>query len=181
MWSVIAPIVNFNPIKSSARVPGDKVPDKLPAFCRSPVAGRMGVSFHQIEVVNGIPDREAARRAFTAQLGPRWSGINDCPPHVQALFAAYALKGSQRREESDELLGRLSLCWTPKGGFKMTSEIASEVKKLIRDPEVGGKALEIDRSTCLSHNRPARSSKMGALDGWRFSAGAILVGAWCRP
>jgi intracellular multiplication protein IcmP len=141
MWPVISPIVDFNPIKSSARAPGDTVPDKLPMFAEA-LSPEEWISWHRIPVTNGIADRETTRRAFLLQLGPRWNGLDGQPPYILALFAAFALKGVQRREESDELLGRLALCWSASGGFKMTPKVAEEVEKLIRDPKVGGKALD---------------------------------------
>src|SRR5262249_5979812 len=109
MWPVISPIVNFNPIKSSARVPGSPVPDKLPLFAEA-LSPEEWISFHRIPVTNNIPDREATRRAFLLQLGPKWNGASGQPAYVQALLAAFALKGVQKREESDDLLGKIALC-----------------------------------------------------------------------
>lgn len=141
MWPVIMPIVHFNPTKSS-RVPGTAVPDKLPLFAEA-LSPEEWIAWHRIPVTNGVPDREAARRAFLLQLGPRWKGTGGLPTYMLALFAAFALKGVQRRDECEALLGKLALSWTPGPGFKLTAEIMSEVKRIIRDPEIGGKALEI--------------------------------------
>ena len=142
MWPVIAPIVDFNPIKKSARIPGSKMPEKLPLFAEA-LSPEEWVSWNRIPVINDVPDRESTRRAFVAQLGGRWEGIEKTPLYYQALFAAFALRGVQRREESEELLGRFSLCWSEKGGLALTPEIKSEIRKLVRDPAVGGQALEL--------------------------------------
>jgi intracellular multiplication protein IcmP len=176
MWPVISPIVNFNPIKSSARTPGSMVPDKLPLFAEA-LAPEEWISFHRIPVTNGIAERETTRRAFLLQLGPRWNGIEGQPPHIRGLFAAFALKGVQRREESDDLLGRLSLGWSPKGGFTITSDIKAEVDKLIRDPEIGGKALEAATSFAWR-----ATALLGVLQ-WARAMGGVLAPAqflWLR-
>ena len=110
IWPVITPITNFNPAKTSARILGSPMPDKTPLFAEA-FAPEEWLSYHRIEVVNGVPDREAARRAFLAQLGPRWSGFASLPVYMQLLAAAFALKGVQRRDESDDFLGLISTCW----------------------------------------------------------------------
>lgn len=175
MWPVIAPIVNFNPTKI-ARVFGSKIPDKLPMFAEA-FAPEEWVSWHRITVTNGIPEREATRRAFIQQLGPRWNGIEGLPPFMQGLYAAFALKGAQKREESDDLLGRMSLCWNHKSGFKMPVALASEIKKLVKDPQIGGLADDIVK------NFAYRSTAMLGLLKWARSQGGVLAPAqflWLR-
>jgi intracellular multiplication protein IcmP len=176
MWPVIAPIVNFNPIKSSARTPGSTVPDKLPLFAEA-LSPEEWISWHRIPVTNGVADRETTRRAFLLQLGPRWNGIEGQPDHVRALFAAFALKGVQRREESDNLLGQISLCWTPKGGFALTSELISEINKLLGDAEIGGKAIDIAAQSAY------RTTAMLNVLRWARMMGGVLAPAqflWLR-
>lgn len=141
MWPVINPIVNFNPIKSSARTPGDTIPDKLPLFAEA-LSPEEWTSFHRIPVTNGTVDREVTRRALILQLGPRWTTIQEQPAYYQALFAAFALKGSQKREESDEFLGKVSLCWDAKSGFHMTPGVASEVKRILGDQKLIEKTVQ---------------------------------------
>jgi len=167
MWPVIWPIVNFNPNKFSARRPGDKIPDKIPPFAEA-FSPEEWIAWHRIPVVNNIPDREAVRRAFLLQLGPRWHGIEGMPVHVQALFAAYALKGVQRREDSDHLLGELSLCWSVEHGLKISSQLMGKIKQLIKDPEVGGKAAEI-----ASQHAYRTTAMIGILKWARFQGGVL--------
>ncbi|MDR3451048.1 MAG: hypothetical protein P4M15_15120 [Alphaproteobacteria bacterium] len=175
MWPVISPIVKFNPSKQG-RILGGEVPDKLPIFAEA-LAPEEWIAYHRIPVVNRIPNRDAVRRAFIQQLGPRWTGITGAPPHIRALFAAFALKGAQKREESDAMLGRLALAWSPDKGFKMESELASEIDKIIADPELGGKALKIAdqfawRTTAL----------LGVLRWARAQGGVLAPGqfVWVR-
>ncbi len=176
MWPVITPILRFNPAKVSARMLGGEVPDKLPLFAEA-LSPEEWVSWHRIPVANGIPDREASRRAFILQLGPRWHGPENEPPHIRALFAAYALKGAQKREESDALLGELSKCWTPEHNFVLSAKMEAEVKRILRDPDSGGAAANIAaqyayRTTAL----------MGVLR-WARMNGGVLAPAqflWVR-
>ncbi len=176
MWPVISPVINFNPAKHSARIPGQEVPDKLPPFAEA-LSPEEWVSFNRIKVTNGIPEREAVRRALVSQLGPRWVDHENLPPHVAGLYAAFALKGAQKREECDELLGKLAKSWSLEGGFKMSPELAAEVKKAIKDPNIGGKAAEVAgkhawRATAL----------LGVLKWGRFMGGVLAPGqfVWLR-
>ena len=176
MFPVIAPIVNFNPIKSSARIPGSPVPDKLPLFAEA-LSPEEWISFHRIPVTNNIPEREATRRAFLMQLGPRWNGFNGQPSYVQALGAAFALKGSQKREESDELLGKISLCWSASGGITLTSDVASEVRRTIKDSKLGGEAIAIGEKHAY------RTTAILAMLQWARARGGVLAPAqflWVR-
>ena len=177
MWPVITPIINFNPTKHSARSPGQAVPDTLPLFAEA-LSPEEWLSFHRIPVVNGIPDRDAVRRAFAQQLGPRWQGeLTSLPPYMMALCAAFALRGAQKREESDELLGRLAQCWTPEHGFSMSWELAAEVRKIALDPEVGGKAL------AAANGHAYRTTAMLRILKWARMNGGVLAPAqfvWVR-
>ncbi|MDX2027455.1 MAG: hypothetical protein SFW62_02335 [Alphaproteobacteria bacterium] len=167
MWPVISPIVNFNPSKFSARRPGDPVPEKLPPFAEA-LSPEEWIAWHRIPVVNGIPDREAARRAFLLQLGPRWNGIDTTPPYVQALFAAFALKGVQKREDSDNLLGRLSLCWSSSGGLNLPSTIMDEVRRINRDSAIGGEAIK-----SADQHAYRATAMLGTLRWARFMGGVL--------
>lgn len=167
VWPVIAPIVNFNPAKSSSRVIGDPVPSKLPLFAES-LAPEEWLSYHQVNVVKSLPEREAMYSAFAMQLGPRWAGYGKLPPYIQALVAAFALKGVQKRDESDELLGRISLCWSDKKGFKLTPELASEIKGLLKDPKVGGEAQKI-----IEKHAYRSTAVLGMLKWARFMGGVL--------
>jgi hypothetical protein len=175
MWPIISPIVKVNPTKTG-RILGAEIPDKLPMFAE-PLSPEEWVSWCRIAVVNGIPDRDSARRSFIQQLGPRWNGIESAPPHVRALFAAFCVKGAQKREESDDLLAKLALSWTPEKGFRMDSELADKVDKIIRDPEVGGKGVPV----CDQH--AWRTTALLGLLRWSRSMGGVLAPAqflWVR-
>jgi intracellular multiplication protein IcmP len=135
------------------------------------------ISYNRIPVVNGIPDRDATRRAFQLQLGPRWKGFDNLPPYLQALIAAFALKGAQKRDESDEFLGKISVGWNEKEGFTIDSKLMEEVKKILADPKVGGKALEVAK------NFAYRSTAVLGILKWARFMGGVLAPAqflWLR-
>lgn len=177
MWPVISPIVNFNPIKSSARAPGDPVPSKLPLFAEA-LSPEEWIAFHRIKVVNNIPDRDTARRAFLLQLGPRWNGSYEGQPaYIRALCAAFALKGVQRREESDDMLGEISQCWSAGGGLNLSLPLAGKIDQLLKDDKVGGQALP------FANNHAYRTTAMLEMLRWARSRGGVLAPAqflWLR-
>lgn len=176
MWPVIMPIVNFKPAEFSSRISGSKMPDKMPLFAEA-MTPEEWVSWNKIPLRNGVPDKESMRRAFGAQLGPEWVGISNLPPYILALFAAFALKGVQKRDECDELLGKLALCWTHTTGFKMDAKLTAEVTKIAKDPEVGGRALE----TAAKH--AYRTTALLAVLKWARFMGGVTAPAqflWLR-
>lgn len=176
MWPVIAPIVDFNPIKYSARIPGDEVPDVIPPMAEA-FSPEEWLSWHRIKVTNGIPERESTRRAFLLQLGPRWNGFDGLPVYMQGLLAAFALKGVQKREQSDQFLGKMAPYWSLKGGFKLPSEIVSEIRKILDDPKIGGKALDIGKDYAY------RTTAMMGILRWARMQGGVLAPAqflWLR-
>jgi len=175
MWPIISPIVKFNPSKTG-RILGDKVPDKLPLFAEA-LSPEEWVSWNRIPVVNGIPDRDAARRAFVRQLGPRWNGIDALPLHMRALLAAFALKGAQKREDSDKMLGNLALSWSPEKGFRPDGNLVSEINKILRDPEMGGKI------GAVADKHAWRTTAMLSALRWARANGGVLAPAqfiWVR-
>ncbi|MGB9152045.1 MAG: hypothetical protein WCD70_03045 [Alphaproteobacteria bacterium] len=175
MWPIISPIVKFNPSKSG-RILGDPVPDKLPIFAEA-LSPEEWISWCRIPTVNKIPDRDATRRSFIRQLGPRWAGIAAAPLHMRALIAAFALKGAQKREDSDDFLGRIAMSWSPEKGFRPDSTLIGEIDKILRDPETGGKIAPVaDKFAWRT------TAMLGALQ-WARSNGGVLAPAsflWLR-
>ena len=175
MWPIISPIVKFNPSKTG-RILGEAVPETLPLFAEA-LSPEEWISWNRIAVVNGIPDRDATRRAFIRQLGPRWTGIESAPAHVRALFASFALKAAQKRDESDNLMGEIALCWSPKLGLRLTSDVIAKIDKAIRDPEIGGKL------TSIADKHAWRTTALLGVLQWARSMGGVLAPAqflWLR-
>lgn len=176
MWPIISPIVKFNPSKSG-RVLGSTVPEKLPIFAEA-LSPEEWISWNRIPLANGIPERDAVRRAFIQQLGPRWTGdIPSLPLHIRALLAAFVLKGIQKREESDVFLGRLAEAWSPEKGFSPSFELVADIKKILNDPARGGKIVPF-----LNHHAWRTTAILGALQ-WARNNGGVLAPAqflWIR-
>ncbi len=177
VWKVIAPVVSFNPSTHSARVLGGRVPQKMPLFAEA-LSPEEWLSFHQIPIVKGIPRREEVHRALLLQLGPRWTGTyQELPFYMQALLAALALKGVQKRDESDNLLGRISACWSEKKGMSFPPELVSEIKKILKDPAIGGEVLNVAK------NHAFRTTAVIGVLKWARFMGGVLASAqflWLR-
>lgn len=141
-WPVITPITKINPAAGPQRAPGDALPEKLPLFAES-LSPEEFVAFNHIPVVGRMVDREAATRAFTRQLGPRWQGWDKLPTHYRALAAVFAIKGARQREEADKLIGDIARCWSPGAGLVLTGKVSARVDQILRDPKWGGEAAKI--------------------------------------
>jgi intracellular multiplication protein IcmP len=171
-WPVISPIIHFKPAETSARVPGDTLPEKLPFFAES-LTPEEWVAYNRIPVQNGIPDKDEVRRLCTLQLGPRWSKnlnfVQRQPLYIQALIAAFALKGVQKRQQSDDFLGEIAKYWTPAGGLVLPAKIQSEIAAILNDPAVGGKAL------ALSAAYAYRTTALLGILRWARDMGGVLA------
>jgi len=138
-FPTIAPFVAFDPANQPARSPGDPVPEKLPLFAEAPFPEEW-LAYHDVPVEGGrIKDLNKAWYALAEQLGQRWQGPLKLQPHAQALYAAFALRFARKRKESEELLNELAVLWTSKDGIKIPLKLRAKVRKIIKDPKVGGK------------------------------------------
>ncbi len=125
------------------------------------------------------------RRAFLFSNWARAGTVSKASrPMLRALIAAYALKGVQKREESDDLLGRLSTCWSPSGkGFIMTPRNRRQNRQMSATPQ----DRRPSRWTHAANQHAYRTTAMlgvtqvGAHDGRRSGSGAIFVDARHRP
>ncbi|MGE3769328.1 MAG: hypothetical protein AB7G06_00040 [Bdellovibrionales bacterium] len=141
VWPVIKPIVNFNPALTSSRLPGQPVPLDLPVFAES-LSPEEWVAWAKIPFRGGVPDKEAIRQALSLQLGPKWDGAKGLRAHHRALLAAFALKGAQKRKESDDLLGAVAGCWNPKTGLRLSPAVQAQINAVWRDSGVIQPALD---------------------------------------
>lgn len=137
-FPVIAPFVRFDPRKQPSRIPGQAVPSKLPLFAEA-LSPEEWVAFHGIRYQGNQLDINKAWQALGQQLGQRWQGPLKLQPHAQALYAAFALRHARKRRESEDLLNRLSLLWSAEKGMSIPLKMRGEIRKIIKDPKVGGK------------------------------------------
>lgn len=131
-----APITKFNPLKDNFRMPGQAIPEKLPAFAEA-LTPEEWVAYHSLPIQDGKIDRDAARRALSQQLGGRWEGAKALPLWGQALFVAFSLKANGKREAGDNFLQELAQAWQPGKGLVLTAKQKQFVKKNLIDPQVG--------------------------------------------
>ncbi|HEX2752202.1 MAG TPA: type IV secretion system protein [Alphaproteobacteria bacterium] len=139
-FPTIAPFLNFDPRKLPFRAPGSPVPAQLPLFSEA-LTPEEWLAYNEVPMSGGKMDVGRAYHALTKQLGKRWQGARKLPIHMQGLFAACALKHVRKRGPSDELLNAMARSWTPEKGFSPDGKLVSEIRKVIKDPKIGG-ALE---------------------------------------
>lgn len=175
-WPIISPITDFSPTDANARNPGDPIPVELPIFAEA-LSPEEWVAYERIPIVNKIPDKDALRRAYLKQLGPRWTGFGCLTPAQRCLMAAFALKGAQKRKDSDHLLGRIATHWNHKTDFTPSLELTAEIDKILADPKLGGEALKVA-------NRFAyRTTALIGVLKWGRERGGVLAPAaflWLR-
>lgn len=136
-FPVIAPFLKFNPYTMPYRVVGGAVPSKLPLFAEA-LSPEEWVAFHEIPIQNGHIEQNRTYAALALQIGKRWRGPLELPLHAQGLYAAFALRHARKREASEALLNELSLSWNAKGGMKISGKTKAQIRKVIKDPKIGG-------------------------------------------
>jgi len=175
-FPIITPILKFNPGDKNARSPGSPVPDVLPPFAEA-LSPEEWLVFNHIPMMGNTPDPDAMRTAMLRDIGPRWRGPERMPLYAQCLLAAFALKGICKRQESDDLLGEISACWSPEKGLSVPGNLRRRITKILKDPEVGGKALKIAATHAYL------TTAMMAVLEWARSNGGVLAPAqflWLR-
>lgn len=148
-FPVIAPFIKFNPSDQPPRPPGAKVPAVLPLFAEA-LGPEEWIAYHSIPVPNGEVDMHAADVALRKQLCGRWRGVKGLKPYQQILLAAFCLKASRKRDESDVMLGRLARCWTPENKLNFGKD-----KKLLKQARAILKNKSLAELTISKANRHA--------------------------
>ncbi|MFN3826686.1 MAG: type IV secretion system protein [Micavibrio sp.] len=133
IFPYITPFVRFNPTHMPVRPPGSPVPSKLPLFSEA-LGPEEWLAFNQIPVPDGKVDEHAAYMAFAKELGPRWQGWQKLAPYKQVLLAALCLKAARKRNDSDNMLGRLAICWEGQKGLNLMADktLVAEARKVLR-------------------------------------------------
>ena len=147
-FPVIAPFVDFNPATQPPRPPGSPVPAELPSFAEA-LGPEEWLAYYNIPAPDGAIDETAAAKAFQRQLYARWKGPMALKPYQQILLAAFCLKASRKRDDSDDMLARLAMCWTHKGGLKLSNDksLLREARKILKNKDLAGSTL----SKCNQH------------------------------
>ncbi|MEZ5815421.1 MAG: type IV secretion system protein [Alphaproteobacteria bacterium] len=147
-FPVIAPFADFNPSTQPPRPPGSPVPAELPAFAEA-LGPEEWLAYNEISAPDGAIEEKSATKAFMKQLYGRWKGPMALKPYQQVLLACFCLKASRKRNECDEMLGRLALCWTYKGGMQLGRDktLLRDARKILKNKDLSGKVL----SNCNQH------------------------------
>ncbi len=143
-----APFVKFDPSNQPPRPPGAPVPVELPIFAEA-LGPEEWLAYTQNPMPDGKVDESAAFKEFARQLGPRWKGAKKLEPYKQVLLAAACLKASRRRNDSDDMLGRLALCWSHDKGLQLSKDknLVKVARKVLRTKDLAAKTL----SKCNQH------------------------------
>lgn len=142
-FPIIAPFVKFNPSNQPPRAPGSPVPAELPLFAEA-LGPEEWLAYNQIPVPDGVIDEQAAEKAFAKQLGARWQGAKKLAPYQQILLAAFCLKASRKRNQSDDLLGRLTRCWSHDKGLDLSLDksLLKQARKILKTKELASITLK---------------------------------------
>lgn len=160
-WAAIAPIVKNDPLS-------DKDGKWLEALDPMEWAQR-----HGIDIEDGAPDREAARAALSRQLRHPWTRASDLPLYLQALVAAFTLRGNKKGDECYDILNRLARGSAAHGTATKAIQKDKTLEKLIL------KTLR-DSKMMTETNRVARQhawveTAMAALLDWARGHGGVLA------
>ncbi|MEM6811553.1 MAG: type IV secretion system protein [Pseudomonadota bacterium] len=139
----IAPFIDFNPSDQPPRPPGSAVPAELPLFAEA-LGPEEWLAYNQIPVPDGVLDEEVAYKAFAKQLGPRWKGPQKLSPYKQVLLAAFCLKASRKRNEADDMLGKLALCWSKEKGLDLSKErgLVAKARSVLKNKDLSHDVLK---------------------------------------
>lgn len=141
IFPIISPFIAFNPGNQPPRAPGANVPAELPSFAEA-LSPEEWIAYNEIQITDKKLNEESAFKAFSKQLGPRWRGVKHLAPYKQVLLAAFCLKASRKRGDSDAMLGRLALCWTFKGGLKLDAKLLREARSVLRNASLSERVLK---------------------------------------
>ncbi len=143
IFPVVAPVVDFNPSKMPFRAPGSPVPAELPIFSEA-LDPEEWVAYNEIPMPDGKMDESAMWKAFAKQLGPPWRGYKKMQPYRQVILAAFCLKAARKRSESDDILGRVAMCWDHKSGLQLNRDrsLLKDCRKILADEGISGKTLQ---------------------------------------
>ncbi len=140
IFPIISPFINYNPAKGPPRAPGSPVPAELPLFAEA-LGPEEWVVYNEIPIVDKKIDEEATTKAFAKQLGPRWRGFKALSPYKQVMLAAFCLKASRKRADSDTMMGRLARCWSEKGGIRIDNSLLREARAVLSNTAISGGVL----------------------------------------
>ena len=167
-FPIINPIRTFNPLNDVPhRAPGDLVPAQLPQFAEA-LSPEEWMAYYRIPNNDGVTDEDAVEEAFKLQLGQPWKGYQKLKPYEQVMLAAFALKTSRKRDESDDMLGELAKCWSFKGGVSLNGSLVSKARRVLKNKNLS----ELVLKECNRHAF-VTTAMLGALEKARAEGGVL--------
>ena len=178
VFPVISPFINFNPSTQPPRPPGAPVPAELPLFAEA-LGPEEWLAYENIKIPDGKIDEESAAQSFRNQLGKPWRGPKGLDDYKQVLLATFCLKAARKRDQSDDMLGRLAQCWSFKRGLDLNKDkkLLKEALSVLRNKDLAGKTL----AQCNRHAFEA-TALIRALQYAREEGGVLAPAAfvWLR-
>ncbi|MEO8400706.1 MAG: type IVB secretion system coupling complex protein DotM/IcmP [Gammaproteobacteria bacterium] len=103
----------------------------LQEFKRAPQEGMSHKDWNKVEV---SLKRGEANKIFSIQLGPMWPGLNRVPPHVKALFAAFAARLNGDGKAAADLFAQINNSAVTKLNFAGVDELSKKYEdtKLVK-------------------------------------------------
>ncbi len=129
-WPQITPVAGLDLVKTDI----DKGPWAMALtpmqFCKrhhllleSRVEQKEGMLRSSVNQVEVSLRRGEANRVFALQLGPMWRGVKKTPPHVQALFAAFAARINADSKGAQKLFTHINQSSASRLDFTGTEEL----------------------------------------------------------
>jgi len=166
VFPVISPFVDFNPSDLPNRPPGAPVPAKLQLFSEA-LTPEEWLAYNQIPVPDGKIDEHVAFIAFARQLGPRWQGPAKMAPYKQILLATFCLKASRKREDAEDMLGRVSKCWDHKKGLVLSRDkkLKGDAVKVLQNKKLSGDTLAVCNQHAFQNTALIRALEYARSEG----------------
>ncbi|EKD54277.1 MAG: hypothetical protein ACD_60C00100G0014 [uncultured bacterium] len=95
----------------------------LEEYKRQPQEGMTHKEWNRIEV---NLKRGKANKLFAVQLGPMWPGVDRLPPHIKALFGAFAARINGDTKAAFDLFTQINLSSTGKLNFAGADELCKK-------------------------------------------------------
>ena len=129
-WPQITPVVNLDLIKTDIDTGPWAMALTPMQFCKrykllqeiKPVR-QEGMSRKDWDKIEVVLKRGEANKLFAMQLGSLWMGVDKLPPHLKALFAAFAARINADTKPAADLLASISASSGGKLNFSGTEEL----------------------------------------------------------
>lgn len=178
IFPAITPFVKFNPSTQPPRPPGSPVPAELPLFAEA-LGPEEWLAYNNIQIPDGVIDKEGTSLAFIKQLGSPWRGIKTLAPYKQVLLSALCLKAARKRSDAEVILGRMSKCWSFENGLQLSKDknLLSDARKILKNKSISEKTLSQINRHAYETTAMLRALQFAREEGGVLAASSFL---WLR-